>query len=102
MANEDPDYLEWIRRQPCCVPGCGKAAEAHHPRHAVGLAQRAHDHRAIPLCPEHHGAGIHRLTSGFFKGWSREQVRAFCDREGARFRERYLDPRAWEHDGIPF
>ena len=103
MANEDLDYLRWVGRQ-LCACGCGRqSGPPHHPRHDVGLALRAHDHRAIPLSPKCHES-IHRLTFGSFKGWSREQVRAFCDREGARFRERYLDldPRSWEHDGIPF
>ena len=36
-------------------------AEIHHPRFAAGMAQRASDWLAIPVCPEHHrgSTGIH-------------------------------------------
>lgn len=36
-------------------------AEIHHPRFAVGMAQRASDWLALPICPEHHrgSRGIH-------------------------------------------
>lgn len=36
-------------------------AEIHHPRFAVGMAQRASDWLALPVCPEHHrgSRGIH-------------------------------------------
>lgn len=48
-------YLEWIRRQPCCVTG--RPAEAHHvkTRGAGGS-----DYTAIPLCREEHEE-IHRV-----------------------------------------
>lgn len=83
MAGEDDDYTAWVRRQRCRVPGqtCTNPAEVHHPRHNVGLAQRAHDHRALALCHQHH-ADLHAL-SGPFKGWVRDMVRAYCDEEGA-------------------
>lgn len=36
-------------------------AEIHHPRFAAGMAQRASDWLAVPLCPAHHRGpqGIH-------------------------------------------
>lgn len=36
-------------------------AEIHHPRFAAGMAQRASDWLALPVCPEHHrgSRGIH-------------------------------------------
>lgn len=36
-------------------------AEIHHPRFAAGMAQRASDFLALPVCAEHHrgGRGIH-------------------------------------------
>ena len=36
-------------------------AEIHHPRFAAGMAQRASDWLALPVCPEHHrgNRGIH-------------------------------------------
>ena len=100
MATEDPDYLAWVRRQRCAVPGCESSSEAHHPRHDVGLGLRAHDHRAIPLCHQHH-AELHGLC-GYFKGWSREQVRAFCERESAATRARYLGAAGLHVETIPF
>jgi hypothetical protein len=60
----------------------------HHPRHNVGMAMRAHDHRAVPLCPTCHDS-IHRLTCGPFKGWVRDQVRAFLDALGDSLRAEY-------------
>lgn len=92
MANEDPVYLRWVGSLTCSAPGCNRnSGHPHHPRHDVGLGLRAHDHRAIPLCHKCHES-IHRLTFGAFKNWTREQVRAFCEREGAKCRDRYLDP----------
>jgi len=44
-------------------------AHLHHPRDAVGGAQRASDWLVIPLCPEHHQGqtGYHGLGSrGFY------------------------------------
>jgi hypothetical protein len=39
----------------------GTPAEIHHPRFAVGMAQRASDWLAIPVCAPHHRGpqGIH-------------------------------------------
>ena len=44
-------------------------AELHHPRDAVGMAQRASDWLVIPLCPEHHRGNscLHGLgEKGFY------------------------------------
>lgn len=46
----------------CKRLGLGETpAEIHHPRFAVGMAQRASDWLALPVCPEHHrgSRGIH-------------------------------------------
>jgi hypothetical protein len=50
-------HLEFVRTKSCCV--CGKfGVEAHHLlkpwRGSRGMAMKAGDHNAIPLCPEHH------------------------------------------------
>lgn len=90
MANEDPDYLDWIRRQPCAA--CGRAApsEPHHPRHNVAMGRRAHDHRAVPLCGlTCHVPGIHALA-GRFAGWTNTRVAAWCDDVAARLFPRYV------------
>lgn len=49
----DAKYLAWIRTLPCAVPNCGRRSEAAHTG-GHGLAQRASDRRAIPLCAGHH------------------------------------------------
>jgi hypothetical protein len=52
----DPEYLRFVRRQPCCVCGRSWGIEASHtgPR---GLGQKASDHSCIPLCWKHHRTG---------------------------------------------
>jgi hypothetical protein len=52
--QQDPDYLAWIRTRPCCVCGEDTTVEAHHPRIGVGMAQKASDKWALPLCGRHH------------------------------------------------
>jgi hypothetical protein len=47
-------YLAHIRRQPCCVCGDDVHVEAHHPRYGVGMADKASDRDAVPLCGRHH------------------------------------------------
>ena len=44
-------------------------AVIHHPRFSEGMAQRASDWIAIPLCPEHHTgpSGIHGLGTRAFE-----------------------------------
>lgn len=52
---ENPQYLAFIRRQPCLV--CKRPAEPHHLRglrYGTGTGVKAPDEWAIPLCPEHH------------------------------------------------
>ena len=70
----------------------------HHPRYNVGMALRAHDHRAVPLCPECHDS-IHRLTCGRFKGWVRQQVRDFLDDQGEALRALYLQREGVTNEG---
>src|SRR5437899_8847321 len=52
----DPEYLRFIRGQPCCVCERTWGIEAAHtgPR---GLGQKASDHSCIPLCWKHHRKG---------------------------------------------
>ena len=55
----DPAYLAWIRQRLCLI--CGRRwdyhgrgpVEAHHAGDH-GMAQRAPDRTAVPLCPGHH------------------------------------------------
>jgi hypothetical protein len=72
MAGEDARYLEWVRTLPCCR--CARPPRSHpHHKTVPGIARKAHDHDAMPLCPLcHHD--FHALC-GPFKGWTRDQLR---------------------------
>ena len=77
MANEDPKYQAWLRRQPCSAPHeglrvCWRRSEVHHATGA-GMALKSHDHEAICVCRLHH-QNLHDFE-GKFKGWTREQRR---------------------------
>lgn len=90
MADEDPAYVAWVRRQPCCAPGapygCQGAVEPHHDHQGRGLSQRAHDHTCVPLCHGHHRKM--EDCAGLFK-WVRDRRRAWHDTEAAAHRARY-------------
>jgi hypothetical protein len=88
MAGEDHFYIAWLGGKECSSRCGRRSGPPHHPRHNVGLAMRAHDHRAVPLCPECHES-IHRLTFGFFKGWNRQQVRYWLDALAVKYRALY-------------
>ena len=75
---------------------CGTPAEVHHLRDGQGLAQRASDAEAIPLCPEHHrgATGLHGLGT-----------RGFAARYGITERELLELVRSgelWEWEDVPF
>jgi hypothetical protein len=82
MAGEDPERLKWVKTLRCLArgPGTGPLClgpiEAHHAGRR-GMARRAHDNTAVPLCTGHHrdwhdGAGA-------FKGWTKDQCRAWTE-----------------------
>jgi hypothetical protein len=62
--ERDEAYLDYIRDQPCCIPGCGDdvSVEAAHLR--IGsinddkpqgaLSMKSGDKWALPLCGRHH------------------------------------------------
>lgn len=93
MAREDREYMEWLGAKSCAT-GCGRrSGPPHHPKHlpsggGVGIALRAHDHRAVNLCHVCHDS-VHKLTTGFFKGWVRQQVRDWLDALGEKLRAEY-------------
>ena len=76
-GDVDPEYLRWIRSLLCSVPDCSsyytrvlhlRLTEAHHAGDH-GLAQRAPDRTAIPLCVWHHregGESVHILGRRFW------------------------------------
>ena len=80
-------YWEWIREQPCAVPGCGvrRLPPFRNPLMDVahvgvrGIGQKCSGWEVIPLCRKHHRRGYpqshHTLGKRFwsFNGLEREQ-----------------------------
>jgi hypothetical protein len=59
--QHDPDYLAWLRTQPCCLCGRTPADAAHlrvgsinHDKRDTGMGERSSDFWALPLCRDHH------------------------------------------------
>lgn len=52
--EHDDGHLAFIRCQPCCICGDTVSVEAHHPRFMAGMARKADDKAAVPLCGRHH------------------------------------------------
>lgn len=51
--NRSENYLDWIRKRPCCVCSKNAPSEAsHHGRR--GMGQKASDFSCVPLCTDHH------------------------------------------------
>lgn len=94
MANEDREYLAWLRLQDCQAPEhvCAGPHVAHHPthlRHTGHDARKAHDHHAVTLCDWAHRA-LHGLSpNGPFAGYRRPDIRAFCEEKAGENRARF-------------
>jgi len=61
----NPNYTQWVKRQPCC--GCGNQADDPHHITGYGLggmATKSHDMFVIPLCRRCHDA-LHANTSAW-------------------------------------
>jgi hypothetical protein len=87
---DDKRYLDFIRRQRCCACGALPISHAHHVTGA-GMALKAADRDAIPLCARCH-ADLHEFRHAFHvsrevrEAWQRKQVdehRALYARVGA-------------------
>jgi len=51
------EYMEWIKKRPCMVPGCtDKNIDAHH---SVHRSQGRDDRTCVPLCHHHHIVEYH-------------------------------------------
>ena len=87
MAGDCPEFLDHVRRLPCCAPGAhfGRT-EAHHAG-ARGLGQWASDMTAIPMCTGHHRAW--HDCNGVFRGWSKDQRREWVEARIAETRASY-------------
>jgi hypothetical protein len=102
VADEDHEYLAWLRKQACCLCECPFGVHAHHHTHgavtqyeafpgaltrARGKSQRAHDSWAMPLCVKCH-LQLHSL-SGRFRGWVKEQLRTWQTERVSEYRAIY-------------
>jgi hypothetical protein len=73
-ASSDPAYLAWVRTLPCLGDKiaqalCRQPIHAHHAGRRPGIAMKADDSTAIPLCELHH-ADWHN-AGGIFRGLSK-------------------------------
>lgn len=76
----DPEFKAFVQQQPCCACGALPPSHAHHETlGGRGKSQKAHDRRSLPFCFKDHD-DFH-LIRGRFKGWSREQRKAFQELE---------------------
>jgi hypothetical protein len=66
----------------------------HHPRHNVGMGMRAHDHRVVPLCPEHHEDA--QQYRGVFAAMGKLGMREFFNEVTEKLQTQYLSRS--EHD----
>lgn len=127
MAGEQPEYLAWVRKQPCCAPGCGSRLQvvAHHATNGLlvppgepmppkmagkrrGQRQKAHDYFAMPLCLKHHVPGVHK-RGGPFKEMSKKRLDAWQLEQVTAHRSAWEELQAKEpqsvaewYDGLPF
>lgn len=91
-VGRDTRYLRLVRRLPCVVVGiatmagmpCTGPTHAHHAGRRPGVALKAPDDTAIPLCHHHH-AEWHDLR-GYFLGWTKTQRRQWSDEQIAATR----------------
>lgn len=77
----DTAYQAFVRGLPCILAlhgGCQGDVEAHHAGVKPGRGMKAPASSCIPLCHKHHIGELHGLM-GFFKGWTRDRLRAWQD-----------------------
>lgn len=69
IYDRDSKYLEFIRKQQCCVCPVSVGVHAHHTE-SGGMGMKSSDYCCVPLCADHHTAGtdaVHRLGAGAFQ-----------------------------------
>ena len=80
----DPDYLKYIREQPCLVYNCPNKASVHHD---PSIGAGGSDYETLPLCdPLHHVEGVHRMGKDTFQ----EKFNLNFDRERIRLLKGYI------------
>lgn len=80
----DPEHMRIVRKLPCAVrttlptasTKCTGRVQADHAGQRP-YGRKADDATCIPLCRHHHGERTD--FTGTFKGWTREQMRAWLD-----------------------
>jgi len=78
----DGAYLDFVRSQPCAVPGCpARDIEAHH-WGARGLGQKCDDTSTAPLCGNHHRAWWH--DKGHLPGMTTAESKQLIESVGLR------------------
>lgn len=89
---DDPEYIAWLEWQPCRVTGNPGPNVAHHLRHTeTGAAMGKNlkdDRRAITLSVDVHIPQLHG-NAGYFKGWTKAQLRAWENEQLAIQRSEY-------------
>lgn len=79
-AQSNPAFLAFVHELPCCAANlgpCGGPIEAHHAGRKPGIAMKAPDSTAVPICRGHHRAITERR--GSFAGKTREDMREIQD-----------------------
>lgn len=74
---EDPEYLQWLRIQRCCMCDAPPPGAAHHSTTGRGMGMKSPDWRAMALCHACHDA-FHKAI-GPFRWWGKEQRRGWQD-----------------------
>ena len=98
MRKKDPEYMRFVRTQPCAMrvhDPCEGPIEAHHAGRDRGLGQKAADDTCVPLCQKHHmdwhGA------SGPFKTMRRDERRQWADTQILMMQDRRVQDQ-FSHD----
>jgi len=98
--DRDPEYMAKVRRLPCIVRVvqemsddererlpfrftkvtlCSGRMQADHMGER-GYGTKSHDRETGPACKSHHGERTDGCgVRGCFKGWSKSEMRTFCD-----------------------
>lgn len=91
MADEDPEYIRWIKQQPCHQCASRQGSDPHH-KTGAGLAMRSHDHEAFPLCRVCHTA--FHAGSVPFKLMVKEDRREWQEFAVRKYRKRHKESKA--------
>lgn len=78
-TGADPAFLSDVRRLPCRMHSvlCYGRIHAHHAGERPGIAMKAPDNTAIPLCETHHREW--HAATGMFFGWTKLLRRYWAD-----------------------